>query len=255
MDTNTQPIPSGETAASESIWSGIYRVFYEPSILFAGLTDKKAWLVPLIIVAIVGGIIGQMTRPLYLKDMLPIAEARLEKYRQYIDEQRYNEARANIEKARAEAKENAYKWYFPLISLGIPLIFFLIIALIAVLFGKVFFGGKAGFWVVLNVVAFAALIGLLGDVFRGVMMLAKDTMMVYTGLGLLKPVDDGTFWYYLFRQIDAFSLWRIGVTAIGLGVVYKMSTIRFLLVLLPFWLVFICLVAFANIFTAGSIIY
>jgi len=255
MDMENQSPPVMEEVARAGLLSGIFRVFYEPSKLFAGLTDKRAWLVPLVIIAIVGGIIGHMTRPLYVKDMLPVAEQRIEQYREYMSEEQYNDARARIDEARAEAKTNVYKWYYPLISLGFPLVIFLVISLIAFLFGNPIFKGKASFWIVVNVVAYAALIGLLGDVFRGGMMLSKGTMMVYTGLGLLKPIDDGSFWFYLFRQVDAFSIWRIIVTALGLGVIYKMSTTRFLLVLVPLWLIFISVVAFLNIFSAGSIVY
>ena len=255
MNMENQSSPVAPAAAPASVWSGIYRVFYEPSKFFAGLANKKAWLLPLLIIAVVGTIVGHVTRPLYVKDMIPVAEARIEEYRQYMGEERYNAAKERLEESKIEAAKNEFKWYYPLISLVLPMVVFSIIALVVMLFGKVIFKGGAGFWTVVNVIAFAALIGLLGDVFRGVMMLMKDTMRVYTGLGLLRPLDDGTFLFYLLRQIDAFSVWRIVATAIGLGTVFKMSTARFLWVLIPFWLIIISLVAFLNIFSGGSIVY
>jgi len=56
MDMENQSPPVMEEVARAGLLSGIFRVFYEPSKLFAGLTDKRAWLVPLVIIAIVGGI-------------------------------------------------------------------------------------------------------------------------------------------------------------------------------------------------------
>lgn len=52
-----------------------------------------------------------------------------------------------------------------------------------------------------------------------------------------------------------FSIWRILVTAIGLGVIYNMKTSKFAAVLYPLCFIFIMLVAVANIFSSGSIIY
>ena len=116
-------------------------------------------------------------------------------------------------------------------------------------------GGKAGFWLVFNVIVFTGLIGLAGDVIKSIMILAKDTSYVYLGLGLLKPVNDGSFLFYLFRQIELFSIWRVIATCIGLGAVYNISGKKFGYALVPIWVVFVLLVAVANIFTGGSIVY
>ena len=107
----------------------------------------------------------------------------------------------------------------------------------------------------MNVVAFAAMVGLLGDIARFLIAIGKDSVWVYTGLGILKPMDDGSFLFYLLRQVDLFSIWRIIVTCIGLGVLYKMKPTRFAFVLFPIWIVFICIIAFANIYASGGIIY
>ncbi|MCX6829018.1 MAG: hypothetical protein NT002_07010, partial [candidate division Zixibacteria bacterium] len=65
----------------------------------------------------------------------------------------------------------------------------------------------------------------------------------------------GSFLFYLIRQIDAFTIWRIIVTAIGFGVIYNMKPKRFDYVLFPVWLIFIVLVSLGNLFTGGTIIY
>ena len=131
----------------------------------------------------------------------------------------------------------------------------MIISLICIVAGNFLFGGKAGYWIILNVVLFSALIGVAGEIVRGLLMISKDSMYVYTGLGLLKPVDDGTFLHYFFRQIDLFSVWRIVVTSIGLGAIYQMKPKRFGYVLFSIWILFVLLVSVANLFTGGSITY
>lgn len=255
MNDENQIMKPAEETGGGSYWTGIYRVFYEPSKFFKGLTSKKAWLVPLIIVAVVGGLLGHFTRPLFVKDMYPVWQERIESARQYMTEQQYNETKARMEQAYREAEKNPFKWYYPLLALAFPLVVFMIIAGIGILAGNVMFRGKASFWIVVDVVAFAALVGLLGDVVRGLLMLSKGTMMVYTGLGILKPVDNGSLLFYLFRQVDIFSVWRIIVTAVGLGAVYQMKPGKFAAILFPLWFIFIVLVAVANLFTGGSIVY
>jgi hypothetical protein len=198
---------------------------------------------------------GFMTRPIYTRELMPMALQNIEKYRQQMGEEQFNRVKAEIEKGFNEAMANPFKWYYFLIWFLYPLVIFGVISALGLIAGNFLFGGKANFWIIVNVVAYAALVGLLGDLVRSALVLSKDSISVYTGLGLLKPIDDGSFLFYLIRQIDAFTIWRIIVTAIGFGVVYNMKPKRFDYVLFPVWLIFIVLVSLGNLFTGGTIIY
>ncbi len=246
-----------ETAAiaRPSAISRMLMVFYKPSAMFPSLTSKLDWLLPLIIIAVLGGYIGHLTRPIYTREIYPMTLKNIEKYRDQMGAEQYQKIKARLDEGFKEAMANPFKWYYPLLFIGIPFIISVIIAAIGLLAGNFMFGGKAGFWIIMNVVLYAALIGLLGDLIRGVMMILKDTMFVYTGLGLIKPIDDGSFVFYLFRQIDIFTIWRIAATAIGLGAIYKMKPKRFGYVLFSIWIVFIALVSVANMFIGGTIVY
>jgi len=224
----------------------IFKLFYQPSEAFKSFSSRIDWLLPLIIIAVIGGIGYYLTQPVTVRDMEKKTLENLEKYRDQLPQERYNEIISDVQKRFDDAKENRFQWYLPIVLLVVPFIFMLIIAVIGYTSGNFVFGGRASFWMVVNVIAYAALIGLLGDIVREAMMMAKNTMYVYTGLGLLKPIDDGSFIYYLFRQVDVFSIWRIAVTCIGLGVIYKMKPGKFAFVLFPVWIVFIVLVALGN---------
>lgn len=247
--------PVVETTAEVSAVSGIFQVFSSPGSFFSSLKNKQAWLIPFVLTLIVAAVLGHFTRPLIIKDLAPQIRANLEKYKAQMPSERFNAAMADIDKMEQEAEENAFQIKYILIAAIFIVIGYFFIAFIGWLSGNFMFGGKANFWLIMNVVAFASLIGLSGDIIRGVMMLAKDSSAVYTGLGMLKPVNDGSFVYYLFRQIDLFSIWRIIVTAIGLGALYKMTSRNFAIILFVLWLIFAALVAGANIFTGGSIMY
>jgi len=238
-----------------SLISRISEVFYQPTIIFAKLTRKTDWLIPLIAFFIIGGAVNFMVMPISVRDMSKKAIANLEKYRQYIPEERFKEIEGDINERIKNAQAYKFEWYYPLIYLGFPLLFFFVISAVCLIIGNFLFSGKSSFWIVVNVVAYAGLIGLLGDVVLQLIMLGKDSFYVYTGLGLIKPVDDGTFIYYLLRQIDVFTIWRIVATTIGLGVIYKMKPARFAYVLFPVWLIFIIVVGILNTFAGGTIVY
>jgi hypothetical protein len=255
MENNIQTSQTSEQIEQPGLISRIMMLFSEPSKLFGTLTGKTAWLIPLIIVGILGTAIYYQTRPIYAEGMEASSMEMLQTFEERMPADRYAQMVEDVTKQFDEARENKFLWYSPLISTGVPLLLWIIIASVGMLSGNFIFGGKAGFWTIVNVVAWAALIGFLGDIVRTIMMVLKDSMFVYTGLGLLTPVNDGSFLYYLFRQIDLFSVWRIIVTGIGLGIVYQMKPKKFVIVLLIIWIIFISLVAGANMFTGGSIVY
>ncbi len=165
-------------------------------------------------------------------------------------QERYEQVMNDMQQQLEEEKGfKITSFLFILIFLFVLLVLITVICLVT---GNFAFGGKANFWIVMNVVAYAGLIGLLGDIVRDLLTLTKGTSYVYTGLGLLKPVEDSSFWYYFFKQIDVFSIWRIITASIGLGIIYKMKPAKFAYVLFSVWIIVILVLAVVNIFAAGS---
>lgn len=233
-------------------------LFSAPSSLFPKLTGRTDWIVPLILIAILGGLFGPggyLVSPIVAKDSYPRVLANLEKWKDQMPAAQWEEVKNQVDEGFREAREKRLKWYYPFIYIGWPLVISVVIGLLGLIAGNFLFGGKANFWIILNVVLFSAVVGALGDTVRGLLMISKNSMYVYTGLGLLKPFDDGSFLHYFMRQIDLFTIWRIILTSIGLGAVYLMKPKKFAYVLFPIWIVFILLVAFANLVAGGSITY
>lgn len=257
MESNNLTSPPPAVGDSRpGIMALITRVFTEPSKAFGHLTKKTDWIIPLIIIAIIGSTAGYFIRPIAVKDMMPKIRQNMEQYRAMIPPERYQQIMDDLDKQEAEAAKNEYKWYYPLIGVGFPFVMMLFITLVALITGNFIFGGKSSFWIVFNVVAFAALIGLLGDVVRNALVIYKDSYWVHTGLGLLRPVDDGSLLFYLFRQIDIFSIWRIVVTCFGLGVIYNKKTAKFASIIFPVWVIFILIVAVLNKYVmSGGLVY
>ena len=251
-DEKMIPQTEGEAQGNQmGALSKILGVFYEPSRVFGSLNKKSDWLLPFIITFIIGFAVYYVTLPIMSRDMKVSVTKNIEKYRDYMTAEQFDETMQRLEEQFADP----FKWYSPLIILVMTFVALIVISAISLVSGNFLFGGKANFWIIMSVIAYASLIGLLGEVARGALIMARGDIGVYTGLGLLKDVDDGSFLFYLFRQIDAFTIWRIATTAIGLGVLYNMKPKKFAYVLIPIWLIFIALVAAANMFTGGSIVY
>ncbi len=233
-------------------------VFASPAKLFSSIGGKYEWMVPFVVIIVIGATLSQggyFIRPIAARDMYPVMMRNIEKWKAQMSEERFNEVKQKVDQSFKEAFANPIKWYYIPLQVVIPFIIFSVIAGIGLLFGNFMFGGRCNFWTVFTIVAFAALIGSLGDLIKGALMIAKNTSIIYTGLGLLKPEDDGSFIYYLFRQIDLFAIWNIAITSIGFSVAYKMKPKRFAFVFYGMWFLFISLVAAANLFTGGTIVY
>ncbi len=255
-DLNDQAPEVKSMEPQESIGSKIFKIFLEPSTVFKNLSSKWEWIVPIVVAGVLAGLAGHFARPYYVQDMETQVYDNMRKYEQYMSAEQYEETMTRVKENFEEARKNEFKWFYPFIFIGMPLVIALVISLVGKVIGNFVFGGRASFWMVLNVVAYAALIGALGDVLRNALIIWQETMHIYTGLGLLRPViGDGSFLFYLFRQIDLFTVWRIIVTCIGLGIIYNMKPQKFAYVLFPIWLIFIAIVAGLNLFAGGTIIY
>jgi hypothetical protein len=246
-----ESVPGEIQGSQMSVSSKVFGIFYQPSKVSGSIAKKSEWLWPFLIAIIIGFAIYYATLPITTRDMKVTVMKNIEKYRQYMTDEQYNETMKKVEEGFA----HPFKWYTPMIIVAMTFISLIVLAVISLISGNFIFGGRANFWIIMGVVSYAALIGLLGDVARGLLILAKGEMSVYTGLGLLMPNDNGSFLFYLFRQLDIFAVWRLIATSIGLGVIYKMKPIKFGVVLILVWLIFVALVAVANIFTGGSIVY
>ncbi len=250
------PVPSdGGNRPPVSILSAVTQVFTSPAELFSAPFHKFAWAVPLVLVILIAMGMGQFTRPIIIKDLGPNMRANIEQLKDRVSAEQYAEMIESIEKSIKDEEEAKIKFYYPLIGLAAIFAAWALIALLGMISGNFIFAGKERFWAILNIVAFVALIGTLGDMVRSLLILSKGSFYVYTGLGIIKPMDDGSFLYYFLLQVDAFTIWRIVVTCIGFGALYKMKAAKFAYVIVPVWLIFISLVAAANLFTGGSIIY
>ncbi len=231
----------------------LFGMLYAPGRSFAVINGKWDWLLVTLLFVVIGFGAMQLQKPYLLPDLKRAALENIENLKEQLGEEKYLEIREQIETGMEDNFRLTPKSY--LIGVAASLVFTVLIGLLCWVVGNFMFGGKAKFWQILSIVAFAGIISLILDYTRGGLMALNGTSYVYLGLGLLKPDPDGSFLFYLLRQMEFITMWKIAAISVALGSLYRMSAAKFAYVLVPIWLLVIAAVAAANIFAGGSIVY
>jgi len=224
-----------------------------PVEAFSAPCSGWEWPLAVLLSGLISFSLFQIQKPYALPEMRAAAVETLEKYKDQMPAESYEEALAGMEKGFAQAQSVSFLTYIQ--TLGGILAFALVIALMGWMAGNFFFGGSAPFWKLLTVAAFSVFASLIGDIIHTLLVMQKETSYVYVGLGVLHPMNDKSFLYYFLRQIELGAIWRLAVVCVGCAAIYKMTAGKFAFVLAPLWLIFIAIVAALNIFTGGTIVY
>ena len=182
-------------------------VFFSPGATFESVRSRVGtsdWLVPLIIMAIVAAITAYL--------VTPIAMAK---------------EKANMAQAEINMEDmQTIGMIVGTISapLGIALIMFLISAILLVL-ARFVLGGETTYKQVLTVNCLSSLVGIPATIVAVPLMLAKESVYVQVGFGLLLPDSMAeTFLARLLFNLNFFSIWQYALVGIGLGIVSGIST-------------------------------
>lgn len=90
--------------------------------------------------------------------------------------------------------------------------------------GNMVLGGDSTYKKMLCVFSYASLVGIIAHIIRTVLIISKGTIEVYTSLAALFPLDmKETMIFKIAGIFDVFTIWKIIVIAIGMGVMYRMD--------------------------------
>lgn len=182
-------------------------VFFSPGATFESVRSRVStsdWLVPLILLAIVVAITAYLVTPMAM------------------EQEKVNMAQAEINMEDMQT----ISMIAGTISapLGIALIMFLISAILLVLVRFVL-GGETTYKQVLVVNCLSSLICIPSAIVSVPLMLAKESVYVQVGFGLLLPDSMAeTFLARLLFNLNFFSIWQYALVGIGLGIVSGIST-------------------------------
>ena len=211
--------------------------FTDPIVSFQEIKKKNNWktsYMPLIVLMLLGAMGLLLLKDLYYDVQLEQSVKWIENSSQIPDDQKEDAL-----KSIYESFENPKP--FSMLIMWLTNIFagplrVIMMTLIVLMIIKVFFGLETNYLDLLPYVSYSYLVTVLETLIKVPLMLNKETIEVFTGLGLLEIGDKGTFINNLFAGMDLFSVWRIILIGIGLSVYYKKSAKPFIIAIFIYWL-------------------
>lgn len=213
------------------------RVFTAPSETFEAVSQRCGWLdwfVPTLLVALVSLGATQMAMPL-------IQQAQQEA----IQERMAENPDISAEQREAMGKMAGVTQVATLVMVPImAFVMLFVVSLVFLLVSKLILGGDVTYGQMLAVAAYSYLITILQMIVITSLRLAKETMMLAIGPGILLPEEMlETFVGKLLNAVDIFVLWQTCVAAIGLAVLSRASAQKALITMLILWLVWILIMS------------
>ena len=209
--------------------SKVINVFFEPRRLFESLKIKPTWLIPFLIIVLLGMGFFYYTYPFMMNQQV-------EKIQE--NERIPEEQKEQIIEGMRE------KDHPPLWQLAMPPVFGLIV--LAVVAGilyfvfNVFLGGDSTYRRVFSVYCYSGLIAIPSMIVKFPLIMIKGDLNVQTSLALLLSANaKDTFLYSVLSSFDIFSFWQVILISMGMGVMYKYSTKKAFVAVLVLWLIYI----------------
>ncbi|MEO0074409.1 MAG: YIP1 family protein [candidate division WOR-3 bacterium] len=236
----------------------MFRVFISPREYFAGLRERPAWLVPLLLTLLPPPLLAALTLTAMPRQrLISQAETRTQQAQEFV-ETRFQQAGNLSDEKKAEAlrqmqertdKEMGFlrtagpvKFFAHTLLRSLPGIIWsalLLLSWTAVLnFLVPVMGAASGFARCLTVTANAGLVRPLGSLLRGLAMLLSGNLLLRTNLLPLIPPRASPFLRGFGASVDIFTLWEIALVAVGLGVVFNINPKKTAAAAFGLWLVY-----------------
>jgi len=203
------------------------RVFFAPSETFEAVRQRSGWLdwfAPVVLVVVVSLVAAQIAMPVIQRTSEEV-----------LQEQFKNMPEAQRQEMIGKMQGISQISTLVVIPVGAFALLF-IIAGVLLLVSRYGLGGQVAYGQMLAVWGYSSLVGIAAAVVRTPLMLAKDTAMVHTGLGIFASEEMlKTFPGRLLAGVDLFLFWQICIAAIGLAVLSGSSTRKALVCLVILW--------------------
>jgi hypothetical protein len=209
--------------------SKVLNLFFEPRKLFQSLNLKPTWVVPFIIVALLGMGFFYYTYP-YIMD---------QQVQRIQDNDRIpQQAKGGIIEKLKE-QDHPPLWQMGIAPVG-TLVSFVVIAAVLFFVFNVLLGGDSSFRRVFSLYCYSSLVAIPSMIVKFPLIMAKGNMNVQTSLALLlSPDSQGSFLNSVLSSFDIFTIWQVILVSIGLGVMYKFSTKKAFVAVLVLWVIWI----------------
>jgi hypothetical protein len=228
MELSNQSVGAAAVPQAKNPFERIIGVFVSPEPTMQDIAARPSWLIPLIILMVIGAFSGFFLKEVILQSQLEAMEKR-------------NMTAEQIEQARP-MMEKMMTYTAPLMPLIVTPLMYLVIAGVLMFVGSVILGGEARFASLFSVTCWSGMISVLGSIINIPVMANRQVMESATSLSiLLSPDAKDTFLYNLLSQIDLFWIWWVVVLGFGFAAAYKYSTRKAMTTVFVLWAIFIAI--------------
>ena len=226
MEQVTQEEPQDIGVAGRMV-----RVFYAPGETFEAVSRRQTWVdwfAPMLLIALLSLVATHMTLPIIQQMQVEVLQEKLQ-----------DMPEENRQKVMEQAQKASVISAMVMVPVGAFALLF-ILAGVLLLLTNFILGGDATYGQMLAVWGYSSLIGIIALIVRVPLMLAKQTMVIHTGPGVLVPEHMlETFLGRLLAGVDLFTFWQVCVLAIGVAAVANFATRKAFVALLVLWVAWV----------------
>ena len=216
----------------------MFGTFSSPGKTFATVNqhvEHMDWLIPLIVTAVVAMASSYIIMPIAQTAALDAVPEHIQK-----DATLSGEQQAQVQESMEEVGSIAVVVSAPI---GIAASLFIQAGIFLAL-ANFILGGVGNYKKTLAVVSYGSLVGISGAIVTVPLMLAKGSLNVQVGPGLLLPASmEGSYFYQALTLINLFSVWQYALVAIGLGAIVRVSTKRTACGVFGLWIAYVLIAA------------
>ena len=245
MTANDGSVSTAEPTLSDgprlSFGAKLWNLFVDPRKTFASGGHKHEWVILWILVSLIAIGTYLPIKPIVKQSQIEAIEERLDQNPQITPEQRQE----IIESVEQQFENPLYLLFVPVSQLVV----LFIVAGILLFFGNIILGGRIGFSQMLNAYAWTMMIAIPAGIITVPMVLAKESMDVSIGLGILASPETGAFLKSFLSSLEVFALWQVWLSAVAISVLAQTETNKAFWTVAAAWLVWI--IAKAGLATLG----
>jgi len=208
-----------------------WNLFVDPRKTFASINGGHEWVILWLVISVVSIAGYYPIKDIVKAGQMETVEKNLAKNDAITPEQR-QEILDGIE----ENFENPIYLLFVPLSQVVVLLF---VAAILLFIANILLGGSTNYLPMLNAYAWTGMLAILGTLVVVPLVMAKGSMDVSLGLGVLATEDTGPFVKKVLSSFEFFGLWQVWLSSVAVSVLGKAPTGKSFAAVFAAWLVWV----------------
>lgn len=228
--TRGQAPESATTAPVLSFGTRLWKLFFDPRKTFGGIRANHEWIILWLLTAAIS--IGA-----YLPIKSIVVDTQMAQVVEQLDKTDLPEERREeiLESVEGRFENPLYLLFVP----GSQLILLLFVSGFLLFIGNILLGGTTSYLKMLNAYAWTMLVVIPGSLITVPLVMAKGSMDVSIGLGVLTSPETGAFVTQFLSSFELFGLWQVWLSSVAVAVLAGVETGKAFWAVFGTWLVWV----------------